>query len=97
MVKKRGKVSNTDLFSSTEQDRPASEEIPAEGRTLSIGVGLKESEVQMLDTIAKQLGIARNGLMRYGLRYFLKEYAAGRIDLLSDVETPQPKKRLNMP
>ena len=54
-------------------------DIPAEGRTLATGVGLKESELELLDGIAAQLGVARNGLIRYAVRYFLKAYLAGDV------------------
>lgn len=59
---------------------PASSiDIPAEGRTMATGVGLKESELELLDRIAEQLGVARNGLIRYAVRYFLKAYLAGDV------------------
>lgn len=54
-------------------------DIPAEGRTMATGVGLKESELELLDQIAEQLGVARNGLIRYAVRYFLKAYLAGDV------------------
>ena len=74
----------------------ASTEVPATGRTVSIGVGLKESEVQSLDSIAEDAGLRRNALMRFAIRYFLKEYYAGRVDLSSSVET-ETKHKLRMP
>lgn len=55
--------------------------VPATGRTLSIGVGLKESEVDLLDAIAGELGIARNALLRYLVRYGLAQYRAGRLEI----------------
>jgi len=55
--------------------------VPATGRTLSIGVGLKESEVDLLDAIAGELGIARNALLRYLVRFGLGEYRSGRLDI----------------
>ena len=63
---------------------------------MSIGVGLKESEVQLLDHIAAELNIARNALLRFGVRYFLSRYSAGDIDLTAHMETPTPKNRLKM-
>lgn len=71
--------------------------VPAKGRTLSVGVGLKESEVALLDEIAKELDVTRNALMRYGLRYFLRQLQTGGLDLSKDVEEPEIKKRLKMP
>lgn len=74
----------------------SSVEIPEEGRTLSTGVGLKESELKLVDQIADQLRVARNSILRYAIRHFLKEYLSGRIDLAGKVETTE-RRRLNMP
>lgn len=83
-----------DLFSPTGQP-PATEpqagprpdaasldavEIPATGRTFATGVGLKQSEVDMYDQLADRLGVARNKIMRYALRYFLKAYMSGAVE-----------------
>jgi len=92
-----------DIFRSTDKPPAKSRQaarqgmIPAEGRTVPVGVGLKESEVEALDDIANGLGVSRNALMRYAVRYFLTEYTAGRIDLKDKVEAPRAKKRLKMP
>ena len=75
-----------DLFKKTAAPESGEVEVPAEGRTISVGVGLKESEVAMLDRIAGDLGVARNALMRYGLRYFLTAYLAGEVNMTEDVQ-----------
>jgi len=75
----------------------ASEDIPATGRTLPTAVGLKESEIELLDDIAADLGIARNAVMRWALRWFLKEYRAGRVPMAKSVKTPEPKNVIEMP
>ena len=87
------------IFKSTEPGGKAAAEdaVPAKGRTVSVGVGLKESEVDMLDEIADTLGVSRNALMRYALRHFLTQYVTGEINPAEDVEAPEPKKRLKMP
>lgn len=79
------------------QDERGKIHIPAEGRTFSVGVNLKESELALYDQLARELGVARTALMRYALRYFLREVLAGRLDITKDVYTPEPKKRLRMP
>ena len=71
--------------------------MPKTGRTVSVGVGLKEGEVAELDRIVEDLDITRNALMRYAIRYFLTQYNAGSINLANDVESPETKKRLKMP
>jgi hypothetical protein len=88
-----------DIFKKTEgksTTKPEkSVEIPTGGRTLAVGVGLKEAEVAELDKIVDKLDITRNALMRYAIRYFLSQYSAGEIKL--DVEEPEVKKKLKMP
>jgi hypothetical protein len=96
MAKRQTGLDN--IFKKTE-DGPAAptSEVPSTGRTLSVGVGLKESEVALLDEIAKELDVTRNALMRYGLRYFLGQLQAGKLDMTKDVQEPEMKKRLKMP
>lgn len=89
-----------DIFKKTEAATGEAEggaEVPATGRTLSIGVGLKRSEVDMLDAIAAELDVARNAVMRYAIRYFLTHYQAGEVNPAEDVEEPEVKKQLKMP
>ena len=73
------------------------DELPATGNTRPIGIGLKQSEIDALDQIATESGIARNSLGRYAIREFIKAYRRGEIDLSGRIETPPPsKKRLRM-
>jgi hypothetical protein len=67
-------------------------EVPATGLIRSTGVGLKESEVRLLDQIAEDVGLARNSVMRFGLRYFLKQYLAGQVDLAGHIKTETARK-----
>lgn len=96
MAKRQVNLDN--IFKKTETSTPSpTSEVPAKGRTLSVGVGLKESEVALLDAIAKELKVTRNALMRYGLRYFLRQLQTGTLDLTEDIQEPEMKKRLKMP
>ena len=97
MAKRKADLNN--IFKSTEPGSKTTVEdaVPATGRTVSVGVGLKESEVAMLDQIVEDLDVTRNSLMRYAIRYFLNKYIAEEINLADDVEAPEPKKRLKMP
>lgn len=96
MAKQRADLNK--IFKATEPgSKTTADAVPATGRTLSVGVGLKESEVDMLDGIAAELGVSRNALMRYALRHFLTQYLSGGINPAEDVEAPEPKKRLKMP
>ncbi len=96
---KKPRPSIADMFTSTEKleepspalqvdpdKRPDEIEIPAEGRTLPVGVGLKESELELLDRIADEQDVARNGLIRFAVRYFLKAYLAGDVQLETQKE-----------
>ncbi len=76
---------------SSARSAPAAEPVD---RTLPVGVGLKQSELRELDAIARELGIARNALMRYGLAFFLREYRAGRAEVVIEREE---KRRVKMP
>lgn len=96
MAKQRAELKN--IFKSTEPGgKTTADTVPATGRTVSVGVGLKESEVAMLDEIVDELDITRNSLMRYAIRHFLTQYIEGEINPSEDVEAPEPKKRLKMP
>ena len=95
MDKKRPELDN--LFAKTEQNPFEGDSIiPSEGRTITTGVGLKESELALLNKIASETGVARNALMRWMLRYVLRDYLAGKIDLSAELEIVQTR-RLRMP
>lgn len=74
-----------------ERSAPAAADVD---RTLPVGVGLKGSEVGQLDDIARELGIARNALMRFALRYFIAQYRAGAVTVPVEREE---KRRVRMP
>lgn len=63
---------NDDLFSKTE---------PEKDKTEPRGVGLKQSEWAIIDKIADDLGVTGHAVTAWGLRYFLKRYQAGKIEI----------------
>ncbi len=68
------------------------------GTIHSTGVGLRMGEIEALDQIAAELGISRNALLHYAVRWFLVQHRRGLIDLAGAVEIPPPpKKRLRLP
>jgi hypothetical protein len=88
-----------DIFDKTEPDAVPAEElvdVPAQGRTVPTSVGLKESEVALLDDIAGKHRLARNAVMRWGLRFFLRAYLVGEVNLDDSIDTPEPRRRLKM-
>ena len=71
-----------------------SELIPAEGLSQSISVGMRVSEVGILDEIANKEGIARNSIMRWALRQFMARYLRGEVQLpITETKT----RRLDLP
>ena len=54
------------------------------------GVGLKQSEWAELEQIARQMDTTPHAIAAYGIRYFLKDYRAGKIK-------PQSKKINTLP
>ena len=95
MAKQRATI-DPGMFKPTEAGGPV--EVPAEGINKNVTVGLRLSESDLVEGIAAEYGVSRNAVMRYAIRYFLRDYLNGRIDLASDVKTPTiPQNRLEMP
>ena len=68
------------------------------GNIKATGIGLREGEIVALQDIANTLEVNRNAVMRALIRWAIKEYRAGRLDLGALVEAPPPpKNKLNMP
>ena len=83
--------------------RTAAEQTPDnadldEGRTVAIGIGLKQGEVLALDIISDEVDISRNSILHLAIRQFIIAYRAGQVDLSSMVIEPiHKKKRLKLP
>lgn len=63
------------------------------GNIKSTGIGLREGELQALTDIADRLGVARNALMRFLVRWGIEQYRAGKVDPGRYVEEPPPPKK----
>lgn len=84
-----------DVFKKTEQAAGGKVDISDldDGNIQSTGVGLRKGEIKALDAIGESLGgISRNALIRYSVRTFLIDYRAGKIDLASQLNEPEPPK-----
>lgn len=92
MITKRCGVGN-EIFAQTESE-PEDVEIPAKGYTRSISVGMKESEIEVLECIADENGVARTAVMRFFLRDAMRRYLADELSLPVQEET---KRTLDMP
>jgi hypothetical protein len=64
------------------------------GRSYTVGVGLKESEIGLLDEWARKYGVTRHGLMVWLLRTAMLDMMSGKIK--PEVETKTTTK-LRMP
>lgn len=94
------KIVDTDLFHKTapESEQPAGTPDLDEGPTVSTGLGLRTGELNAAQQIADELGISRNALLRWAIRYVLSQYLAGKLDLRKWIEIPpEPKKNIRMP
>ena len=81
----------------TAQTGQAADELPATGRTIATGFGLKESEHDALKAIADEHGLAVNAVGRFAIRFFILAYRAGKVSLDDRItEPPKPKRRLRM-
>ena len=80
------------LFKSTEAGA-VEVEVPSEGKSSSISMGLREKEIELLKEIADRYRVSRNALLRLAVRRFLGDVLNGRIDLETMIEAPPPPKR----
>ena len=65
-----------------------------QARWKSIGVTLNQDEIDELNTIARDMDVSRNSLLRYGVLLFLQEYRTGRLALETE---PTKGSKLKMP
>jgi hypothetical protein len=52
---------------------------PEKDKVESYGVGLKKSEWERYKEIGKEMQMTKHGVALFALRYFLKQYDAGKI------------------
>ena len=97
MAKQRATI-NAGLFQSTEEGA-AEVEVPSEGKSSSISMGLREKEIELLNEIADRYRVSRNALLRLAVRRFLGDVVNGRIDLETMIQEPPspPKRRIVFP
>ena len=69
-----------------------------DGRIEAMGLGLSTGEVSAIEAIASEHEITRNATLRFAVRWFIKAYRAGQVDIAGFIEKPPPpKKKLRMP
>lgn len=64
-------------------------DLPAEGPTTQLSVGLRASELAVFDGLCQEHKLARNALARFAIRYFLKAHLRGDVDLAPFVKPPE--------
>ena len=52
---------------------------PQDDKIQARGVGLRQSEWAEIERIAAEVGTTPHAIAAYGLRYFMKDYRAGKI------------------
>lgn len=92
------KVDFTNVLARTEPGYQPDHKDLDEGNIKATGIGLRAGELAALDVMATSVELSRNSLMRGALRWFIKQYRAGKVDLSQFVDTPPPqKKKLRLP
>lgn len=89
----------TDIFAKTEPSESQADNSDLdEGNIRATGIGLRAGELRALDDMAARLGIARNALLRFAVRWFIVQYRTGKVDPGQYLEEPPPpKKTLRLP
>lgn len=69
-----------------------------ESPTVSTGLGIRTGELKAITLLADRLGITKNALMRFAIRYVLTAVRDGKINIDQFIEIPpEPKKDIKMP
>jgi len=83
---KRAKIEN-DLFTKT--DRKSKSQAGDDSPVITKGLGLRQKEWQELEELAHELGLqSRHAMTAYAVRYFLKQYRGGKIEMQSKPTLP---------
>jgi hypothetical protein len=100
MAKKQPDMSN--IFARTERGDASQETMGNEdldrGNIQATGIGLRKGELEALQVIADELGVARNAVMRFLVRWAIMQYRQGKVDIARFAEEPPPSRKiLRMP
>lgn len=103
MAKRPRKDALEDVFKPTEPEgggeKAEAAALPIRGLYRPVGISLSEGEREALQEIADRYNVSAHALMRFLLRWALRELLAGRIDLARYVEPPPepPKAKIREP
>lgn len=100
MAEKKRRIIDDNLFAKTAPE-PASGQDRFDfdkGPTVATGLGVRTGEKEAIRAIAGELGITPNALIRFAIRYVLKEHLEGRLDLEQYIDIPpEPQRKIRMP
>ena len=57
------------------------------GPTKSVGVGLKEREIEEIDELARLLGFSRNAIMCWMIRHVMRKIREGDLEIPIETKT----------
>lgn len=60
-----------------------------DGYIRNTGVGLRESEIEIVDRYAEQIGMGRNAIIREAVRLLIQQVESGLITLASEAVAPR--------
>ena len=60
-----------------------------DGYIRNTGVGLRESEIEIVDRYAEQIGMGRNAIIREAVRLLIQQIESGLITLTSEAVAPR--------
>jgi hypothetical protein len=58
-----------------------------ESKNYPMSVYLKEHERLYIEALADSLGVARHALLQFGLRYFIDQHRAGKVEIPTETKT----------
>jgi len=61
------------------------------GRTKSVGVGLREREIEEIDELAEELGFSRNAIMVWMIRHLMRKIREGDLEIPIETKTEVTK------
>ena len=64
-------------------------DVEEDGYIRNTGVGLRESEIEIVDRYAEQIGMGRNAIIREAVRLLIQQVESGLITLASEAVAPR--------
>lgn len=66
--------------------------------TVNTGLGLRKGTLDAVDLLARRLGISKNALIVFAIRYVITAVRDGQLDIEKFIEVPpEPKRDIRLP